>query len=80
MRVERHNRGSHQTTNPGEQQQKPVIKRGPKHRDLPDELIAKLAGQGMRAKAIASELKREHGIIVSYKTIQRMLEGQRVMV
>ena len=47
-------------------------KRGPKHRDLPRDLIRQLAGEGMGSKAIASQLKREQGIAVSYKTIQRI--------
>ncbi len=48
-----------------------------KKRPLPDEEIKQLHQQGMGAKAIASQLKRELGIIVSYKTIQRVLSGER---
>jgi len=58
---------------------KPSGKRGPKHRDLPENLIKRLADQGKGPKAIANVLKSE-GIAVSYKTIQRILKGQRVMV
>ena len=54
-------------------------RRGPKHRDLPEELIRELADQGNRSKAIASILK-DKGVTVSYKTIQRILNGQRVMI
>ena len=52
-------------------------KRGPKHRDLPGDLIKQLAGEGMGSKAIATQLKKEQGINVSYKTIQRVLSGER---
>ena len=52
-------------------------KRGPKHRQLPEDLIRRLADEGMGSKAIATELKAEHGIVVSYKTIQRILSGER---
>jgi len=49
-------------------------KRGPKFTELPDDLIRQLACQGMGSKAIAARL-RDDGIDVSYKTIQRRLEG-----
>ena len=52
-------------------------KRGPKHKALPQELIKQWAGKGMGSKAIASKLKNEPGIKVSYKTIQRLLSGER---
>lgn len=55
-------------------------KRGPKHRELPEDLIRELADGDLGAKAIAAALKRKQGIIVSYKTIQRVLAGRRVMV
>ncbi len=51
-------------------------KRGPKHRQLPEDLIWRLAGEGMGSKAIATRLK-EQGIKVSYRTIQRVLSGER---
>ena len=51
-------------------------KRGPKHRQLPEDLIWRLAGEGYGSKAIATRLK-EQGIKVSYKTIQRVLSGER---
>jgi hypothetical protein len=54
-----------------------VVKRGPKHRQLPEDLIRQLASEGMGSKVIAARLKAEHGIIVSYKTIQRILSGER---
>ncbi len=44
---------------------------------LPDHKIKQLHKEGMGAKAIATQLKREQGIDVSYKTIQRVLSGQR---
>ena len=55
-------------------------KRGPKHKALPQELIEKWTGEGMGSKAIASKLNNELGIKVSYKTIQRLLSGNRKLV
>jgi len=52
-------------------------KRGPKRRRLPEDLIRQLAGEGMGSKAIAGWLKAERGVTVSYKTIQRILSGER---
>lgn len=52
-------------------------KRGPKHKALPVELIMQWAGEGMGSKAIATRLKAEHAISVSYKTIQRIVSGER---
>jgi hypothetical protein len=52
-------------------------KRGPKPKDLPRDLIKQWAGEGMGSKAIASKLRTNRSIIVSYKTIQRVLAGQR---
>ena len=52
-------------------------KRGPKQKALPHELIMQWAGEGMGSKAIASKLNNELGIKVSYKTIQRVLSGER---
>ena len=56
---------------------KPIPKRGPKHKALPLELIKQWSGEGMGSKAITSRLNNELGIIVSYKTIQRILSGER---
>ena len=44
---------------------------------LPRELISQWAGEGMGSKAIASKLNSELGIKVSYKTVQRVLSGER---
>jgi hypothetical protein len=52
-------------------------KRGPKHRQLPEDLIRQLASEGMGSKVIAARLEARRGIIVSYKTIQRILSGER---
>ena len=52
-------------------------KRGPKHRELPEDLIIQFACEGMGSKAIAARLRSEMGIKVSYKTIQRVLSGER---
>ena len=51
-------------------------RRGPKVRILPELKIRQLAAAGMGAKAIA----REIGGIVSYRTILRVLSGQRVLM
>jgi hypothetical protein len=55
-------------------------KRGPKQKDLPHEVIEQWFSEGMGSKAIASRLKNELGIKVSYKTIQRVLSGERDLV
>jgi len=52
-------------------------KSGPKHKQLPQELIIEWASEGMGSKAITTKLKGEHGIHISYKTIQRVLSGER---
>lgn len=44
---------------------------------LPDDKIKQLYKDGMGARAIATKLKKEEGIDVSYKTIQRVLSGER---
>jgi hypothetical protein len=52
----------------------------PKHykkRELPIELIEQLHSKDIGSKAITTLLKREQGIEVSYKTIQRILSGER---
>jgi hypothetical protein len=49
-----------------------------KKRELPDELIRQLSFDDMGSKAIATKLKADMGIGVSYKTIQRILSGKRV--
>ena len=58
-----------------EDSQSPFCKRGPKHKQLPDELIKELEGKGMGSKAIATQLKAQ-GIEISYKTVQRRLSIQ----
>jgi hypothetical protein len=57
-----------------------IGKRGRKPRALPLEVIRELADQGVGPKAIATQLRKEHGAEVSYKTIQRLLTRQRVLV
>ena len=54
-------------------------RRGPKHKELPAEKIARWAGEGMGSKTIAAKLKVE-GVTISYKTIQRLLAGQRILI
>ena len=52
----------------------------PKHykkRELPIDLIKQLYTQDIGSKAIATRLKVGHGTKVSYKTIQRILSGER---
>ena len=48
-----------------------------KKQELPEPLIKEMKIAGMGAKAIATRLKVEQDINVSYKTIQRMLSGER---
>ena len=55
----------------------PVIKVRRRRKDLPLDLIRELAGNGMGSKAIATTLKSDSNIIVTYKTIQRVLSGER---
>jgi len=50
-----------------------------KKRALPEELIKQLAGEGLGCKKIAARLQVECDIQVSYKTIQRILSGERIM-
>jgi hypothetical protein len=58
-----------------------IIKRGPKHRaDLPVEFILKWAGEGMGSKKITAKLKAEYDITVGFRTIARILSGQRLLV
>jgi hypothetical protein len=52
-------------------------KRGPKKKELPDDEIKQLHEDGMGARAIATRPKREQGIKVSYRTIQRLLSDER---
>ena len=44
---------------------------------LPVEEIKQLSKERMGAKAIATKLRKEYDIKVSYKTIQRVLSGER---
>lgn len=55
-------------------------KRGPKHRELPEDLITQWGNRGMGSKAIAAKLKGEFSITVSCRTIRRILSGQRILV
>jgi len=48
--------------------------RGRKKIVLPKEQIKRMLSEGYGTKAIATRLKREHEITVSYKTIQRTIE------
>lgn len=47
-----------------------------KKRELPEELISQLSREGVGAKVIASKLNKQ-GIDVSYRTIHRILSGER---
>ena len=53
--------------------EKPDGRRGPKFRNLPDDLIMDLAGQGQGAKRIA-EVLEGRGIRISSRTINRRLQ------
>ena len=48
-----------------------------KKKILPEGQIRQFHNEGMGPKAIATKLKREQSIAVSYKTIQRILSGER---
>ena len=50
-----------------------IIRRGPKNKDLPMDLIKQLVDEGQGSKMIAKRLTGD-GIKVSYKTIQRLLK------
>ncbi len=52
-----------------------ATKRGPKFTELPDTLIRQWAGEGMGSKAIVARLAKECRIEISYKTVQRRLQG-----
>lgn len=54
-------------------------KRGPKHKDLPLEQIIEWQAQGLGSKAIATKLN-DQGIEVGFRTIARILSGQRVLL
>lgn len=56
---------------------RPVGKRGPKCKPLPQELILQWTAEGMGSRAISSKLRNELGINVCYKTVQRALLGER---
>jgi len=49
------------------------VKRGRKCRVLPLEVIGQWAEQDMGSKAIATRLREQYGITVSYRTVQRLL-------
>lgn len=55
-------------------------KRGPKHKDLPVELITQWVGEGMGYKRIAAKLKAEHDINVGFRTIARAVKGERLLI
>ena len=56
-------------------------KRGPKHRDVPEHLIKQLAAnQILKPRGIARVMLSEHQTKISYKTVERILKGQRVLV
>lgn len=61
---------------------KPMIirtpgRRGPKYRTLPEKVIRSMRSDGLSSKTIAARLEVDFGIHVSYKTIQRLLDGKR---
>lgn len=59
---------------------RPIVRRGPKHKTLPVELIIQWSNEGMRLKAIAAKLEAKQDIKVHYSTISRILAGQRVLI
>ena len=55
-------------------------KRGPKQKPLPVELIIKWAGEGMGSQAITTRLKNELGIDIGFRTVARVIKGERLLV
>jgi hypothetical protein len=51
-----------------------------KKQELPEDKIRELHKAGIGSKAIASKLKLDYAIKVSYKTIERVLSGERKQV
>jgi len=64
---------------PGKSSIMSTSKRGPKHKVLPEDLIVKLADQGMNSKGIAQRLNVQGIAKVSYKTVERILKGKRLI-
>jgi DNA-directed RNA polymerase subunit RPC12/RpoP len=54
-----------------------MVKTGVKRPAVPDDLIIELASKGYGCKTIAAKLV-EQGIVVSYRTIQRRLQGSLI--
>lgn len=52
-------------------------KRGPRHHALPIPLIKQLAAEKKSSREIANEVKLQTKTKVSYRTVQRILSGQR---
>jgi hypothetical protein len=55
-------------------------KPGPRPMFLPTDRVRHLAGQGLGAKAIATLLRRDDQLDVSYKTVERLLRGQKALL
>lgn len=69
---------NHRVRNSPPDPDNPALKRGPKFRELPEDLIIQWASAGAGSKKIAMRLKRELGIEVDHTVILRRL--QRVMI
>jgi len=52
-------------------------KRGPKHKPLPVELITQWASDGMGYKRITARLEAECDIEVGFRTVARIIKGER---
>lgn len=57
----------------------PVKARGRKRGALPEERILQLSKEGLSSRQIAKQINNE-GAHVSYKTVQRLLVGQKILV
>ena len=55
-------------------------KRGPRQQDLPVDLITQWAGDGIGYKRIAARLGDEHNITISYRTVARVVKGERLLI
>ena len=55
-------------------------RRGPKQKDLPVDVITRLANEGMGYKRIAARLKVEYGIDIGFRTVARVVKGERLLI
>jgi hypothetical protein len=54
-----------------------ITRRGPRQHRLPVDLIKQLATEGESSRSISQEILNRTGAVVSYRTCQRIISGQR---